>query len=131
VRHGNPDTHYPRVRRRTGRRWAPGTGAAAGARDNGGRLVSLIQLTEDGLPSGVEVSVAVDGEYPVRARARVGVEFTAAEPTGSFRPVDLHGLAGRAAVVAAAAYQSASVFSSIDPASTAFWNASSSSGGIV
>ncbi len=79
--------------------------AADAARDNGGRLVSLIQLTEDGLPSGVEVSVAVDGEHPVRARARVGVEFTAAEPTGSFRPVDLHGLAGRAAVVAAAAAQ--------------------------
>jgi hypothetical protein len=34
-------------------------------------------------------------------------------------------------VVASSAYQSASVFSSIDPASTAFWNASSSSGGIV
>jgi cell wall-associated NlpC family hydrolase len=81
--------------------------AAAGdaARDNGGRLVSLTRLTEDGLPSGVEVSVAVDGEHPVRARARAQVEFTAAEPTGSFRPVDLHGLAGRAAVVAAAAAQ--------------------------
>src|SRR6476619_2300344 len=79
--------------------------AADAARENGGRLVSLVQLTEDGLPSGVEVSVAVDGEHPVRARARVGVEFTAAEPTGSFRPVDLHGLAGRAAVVAAAAAQ--------------------------
>src|SRR6476661_10849573 len=79
--------------------------AADAARENGGRLVSLVQLTEDGLPSGVEVSVAVDGEHPVRARARVGVEFTAAEPTGSFRPVDLHGLAGRAAIVAAAAAQ--------------------------
>ena len=81
--------------------------AAAGdaARDNGGRLVSLTQLTEDGLPSGVEVSVAVDGDHPVRARARARVEFTAAEPAGSFRPVDLHGLAGRAAVVAAAAAQ--------------------------
>ena len=79
--------------------------AADAARENGGRLVSLVQLTEDGLPSGVEVSVAVDGEHLVRARARVGVEFTAAEPTGSFRPVDLHGLAGRAAVVAAAAAQ--------------------------
>jgi cell wall-associated NlpC family hydrolase len=75
------------------------------ARDNGGRLVSLTQLTEEGLPSGVEVSVAVDGEHPVQARARAQVEFTAAEPTGSFRPVDLHGLAGRAAVVAAAAAQ--------------------------
>jgi cell wall-associated NlpC family hydrolase len=75
------------------------------ARDNGGRLVSLTQLTEKGVPSGVEVSVAVDGEHPVQARARARVEFTAAEPTGSFRPVDLHGLAGRAAVVAAAAAQ--------------------------
>jgi cell wall-associated NlpC family hydrolase len=75
------------------------------ARDNGGRLVSLTQLTEDGLPSGVEVSVAVDGAHPVRARARARVEFTAAEPAGSFRPVDLHGRAGRAAVVAAAAAQ--------------------------
>ena len=75
------------------------------ARDNGGRLISLTQLTEEGLPSGVEVSVAVDGEHPVRARARARVEFTAAESTGSFRPVDLHGLAGRAAVVAAAAAQ--------------------------
>ena len=35
------------------------------------------------------------------------------------------------AVAARGAYQSASVFSSIDPASTAFWNASSSSGEIV
>jgi cell wall-associated NlpC family hydrolase len=75
------------------------------ARDNGGRLVSLIQLTEEGVPSGVEVSVAVDGGHPVQARARARVEFTTAEPTGSFRPVDLHGLAGRAAVVAAAAAQ--------------------------
>ena len=41
----------------------------------------------------------------MQARARARVEFTAAEPTGSFRPVDLHGLAGRAAVVAAAAAQ--------------------------
>jgi cell wall-associated NlpC family hydrolase len=79
--------------------------AGDAARDNGGRLVSLTRLTEDGLPSGVEVSVAVDGEHPVRARARAQVEFTAAERTGSFRPVDLHGLAGRAAVVAAAAAQ--------------------------
>jgi len=75
------------------------------ARDNGGRLVSLTQLTEDGLPSGVEVSVAVDGRRPVRASARARVEFTAAEPAGSFRPVDLRGLSGRAAVVAAAAAQ--------------------------
>ena len=46
---------------------------ADAARDNGGRLVSLTQLTEDGLPSGVEVSVAVDGEHPVRgAGARPG-----------------------------------------------------------
>ena len=81
--------------------------SAAGdaARDNGGRLVSLTQLSEDGLPSGVEVSVAVDGEHPVVARARVQVAFTAAESAGSFRPVDLHGLSGRAAVVAAAAAQ--------------------------
>jgi len=80
-------------------------GADSAARDNGGRVVSLTRLTEDGLPSGVEVSVAVDGERPVRASARAQVEFTAAEPAGSFRPVDLHGLAGRAAVVAAAAAQ--------------------------
>jgi hypothetical protein len=48
--------------------------AAAGdaARDNGGRLVSLVQLTEDGLPSGVEVSVAVDGEHPCGRGARPG-----------------------------------------------------------
>ena len=75
------------------------------ARDNGGRLVSLTQLTEDGLPSGVDVSVAVDGRRPLRASARARVEFTAAEPAGSFRPVDLRGLSGRAAVVAAAAAQ--------------------------
>ena len=75
------------------------------ARDNGGRLVSLTQLTEDGLPSGVDVSVAVDGRRPLRASARARVEFTAAEPAGLFRPVDLRGLSGRAAVVAAAAAQ--------------------------
>ena len=81
--------------------------SAAGdaARDNGGHLVSLTQLSEGGLPSGVEVSVVVDGAHPVQARARVQVEFTAAESAGSFRPVDLHGLSGRAAVVAAAAAQ--------------------------
>jgi cell wall-associated NlpC family hydrolase len=79
--------------------------ADGAAHDNGGRVVSLTRLTEDGLPSGVEVSVVVDGQRPVQARARVRVEFTAAEPTGSFRPVDLHGLAGRAAVVAAAGAQ--------------------------
>jgi hypothetical protein len=80
-------------------------GADDAARENGGRLLSLTRLTDDGLPSGVEVSVAVDGEHTVRAQARVRVEFTATEPTGSFRPVDLHGLVGRAAVVAAAAAQ--------------------------
>jgi cell wall-associated NlpC family hydrolase len=79
--------------------------AADAAHDNGGRLVSLTQLAEDGLPSGIEVTVVVEGERPVRARARAQVEFTAAEPAGSFRPVDLHGLSGRAAVVAAAAAQ--------------------------
>src|SRR4051794_27958350 len=80
-------------------------GADDAARENGGRLLSLTRLTDEGLPSGVEVSVAVDGEHTVRAQARVRVEFTATEPTGSFRPVDLHGLVGRAAVVAAAAAQ--------------------------
>src|SRR3954453_18952756 len=80
-------------------------GADDAARENGGRLLSLTRLTDDGLPSGVEVSVAVDGEHTVRAQARPRVEFTATEPTGSFRPVDLHGLVGRAAVVAAAAAQ--------------------------
>ena len=79
--------------------------ADGAAHDNGGRVVSLTRLTEDGLPSGVEVSVVVDGQRPVPARARVRIAFTAAEPTGSFRPVDLHGLTGRAAVVAAAAAQ--------------------------
>jgi cell wall-associated NlpC family hydrolase len=79
--------------------------AADAAQDNGGRLVSLTQLADDGLPDGIEVTVVVGGEHSVRARARAQVEFTATEPAGSFRAVDLHGLSGRAAVVAAAAAQ--------------------------
>src|SRR4051812_30078909 len=75
------------------------------ARDNGGRLLSLTRLTEDGLPSGVEASVAANGEHPVPAQTRGRVGFTGAEPTGPPRPVDPPGLAGRAAVVGAAAAQ--------------------------
>ena len=56
------------------------------------------------------MTVAVDAERggektTVRAAARAQVEFAAAEPPAAFRPVDLHGLAGRSAVVAAAAAQ--------------------------
>ncbi|MGZ4481082.1 MAG: C40 family peptidase, partial [Gaiellales bacterium] len=89
--------------------------AARVARANGGRLVSLVTLTDHGLPSGVEVGVAVrvEGAVPgvgrqahdLVQRSRAAVSFSASLPAGTFRPIDLHGLTGRSAVVAAAAAQ--------------------------
>ncbi|MDX6519655.1 MAG: hypothetical protein QOF08_260 [Gaiellales bacterium] len=84
-------------------RSAARTSAAA----NGARLVSLRLLERDGLPTGVEVTVETsdDGHNPVRAAAGAEVSFSAQLAESSFRPVDLAGLGGRGAVVAAAAAQ--------------------------
>jgi cell wall-associated NlpC family hydrolase len=79
--------------------------SSAGA--NGAGLRSLRLIETGGLPSGVEVTVEVDGAngHAVDATAAAEVEFSAELPAGVFRPVDLSGLGGRGAVVAAAAAQ--------------------------
>jgi cell wall-associated NlpC family hydrolase len=91
------------------------TAAARTAAANGARVTSLRPLADGGIPSGVEVTVeaVAAGEVPVAGRrsdavsstSRAGVTFSAALPGAGFRPVDLHGLTGRAAIVAAAAAQ--------------------------
>jgi cell wall-associated NlpC family hydrolase len=84
--------------------------AAAAARQNGAGLESLTLVDDHGVPGGVQVEVGRRVEVAgrpetLRARARAAVSFAAQLPSVSFRPVDLHGLAGRAAVVEAAAAQ--------------------------
>jgi cell wall-associated NlpC family hydrolase len=80
--------------------------AAAAAQANGGRLVGLALVRDRGLPAGVEVTVAGGAhDQPVTARARAAVTYAATLPAQSFRPVDLHGMRGRGAVIAAAAAQ--------------------------
>ena len=89
--------------------------AASVARANGARLESITVRHDNGVPSGVEVAVTVvaTGDVPsagaqrrpVTAQAFAAVEFTASPDAASFRPVDLHGLTGRAGVVEAAAAQ--------------------------
>ncbi len=89
--------------------------AAEVAGRNGARVASLRILRDGSVPRAVDLAVAlaVDGSVPVAgpqrqrvvARARAGVEFTAALPTGSFRPIALHGARGPLAAVAAAEAQ--------------------------
>ncbi len=89
--------------------------AAAVARRNGARLVSLDLVRDGPIPRAVDVAVslAVDGSVPaagaqsqqVRARARAGVAYSASLPADAFRPVDLHGGRGPLAAVAAAEAQ--------------------------
>ena len=87
--------------------------AATSAAANGARLVSAAAWSRAAaLPSGVEVTVAVGRRARRRARRTVPARrprrrssFAATEPPDGFRPVDLHGLTGRSAVVAAAAAQ--------------------------
>jgi len=60
------------------------------------------------VPEAVEVRVAPAGSgtaAAVQAVARAAVSYSATLPADGFRPVDLHGSGGRAAVVAAAAAQ--------------------------
>ncbi|HEY2790341.1 MAG TPA: C40 family peptidase [Gaiellales bacterium] len=91
-------------------------GVAAGvARRNGARLVSLRVVRAGGVPRAVDVavSVAVRGSVPVAgqerrrvvARARAGVEFSAAPAARAFRPIALNGARGPLAAVAAAEAQ--------------------------
>ncbi len=81
--------------------------ARTSAEANGARLRSLRLIESGGLASGVEVTVAVGGAegHDVRATAAAEVVFSARLPDRSFRPVNLAGMDGRAAVVAAAAAQ--------------------------
>jgi cell wall-associated NlpC family hydrolase len=81
--------------------------ARASAASNGARLVSLQLLERGGLPTGVQVTVETrdGGRNAVRAAAGAEVVFSAQLAESSFRPVDLAGLGGRGAVVAAAAAQ--------------------------
>jgi cell wall-associated NlpC family hydrolase len=81
--------------------------ARASAAANGAGLRSLRLVESGGLPSGVEVTVEVNGSEgrAVQATAAAEVVFSADLAGGSFRPVDLTGLDGRGAVVAAAAAQ--------------------------
>jgi cell wall-associated NlpC family hydrolase len=81
--------------------------ARASAAANGARLVSLRLLERNGYPTGVQVTVETSdgGHDPVRAAAGAEVVFSAQLAESSFRPVDLAGLGGRGAVVAAAAAQ--------------------------
>jgi cell wall-associated NlpC family hydrolase len=84
--------------------------AASAARSNGAELMSLKRVGDDGIPAGVQVTVSLEVDAAghaaaVAARARAAVSFSARLPAGEFRPVDLHGLAGRTAVVQAAAAQ--------------------------
>jgi cell wall-associated NlpC family hydrolase len=78
--------------------------AAGSAAANGARLVA-VDVIGDPVPEAVEVTVETRGGEAVRARARAAVSYAATLPSGTFRPVDLHGLGGRGAVVAAAAAQ--------------------------
>jgi cell wall-associated NlpC family hydrolase len=85
------------------------------ARSNGGRVVAFAVLRDDGLPSGVEVTaeVVARGSMPaagaredsVRAVSRAGVTYSATLDALGFRPIDLHGAIGRAAIVRAALAQ--------------------------
>jgi len=78
-------------------------------------VTGLRPLSDGGIPAGVEVTVeaVAAGDVPFAGRrsdavsstSRAGVTFSAALPGAGFRPVDLHGLTGRAAIVAAAAAQ--------------------------
>jgi len=84
--------------------------AADAARANGADLRSLDRILASGVPGGVQVEVtmrvdAAGRTETLKARARAAVSFAAQLPAGAFRPVDLHGLAGRAAVVQAASAQ--------------------------
>ena len=84
-------------------------------RRNGARVVSLRVVRAGAVPRAVDVavSVAVRGSVPVAgqerrrvvARARAGVEYSAALPAGAFRPIALHGARGPLAAVAAAEAQ--------------------------
>jgi cell wall-associated NlpC family hydrolase len=89
--------------------------AVAAARANGAR-VEWVRVQRDGqLPVAVELGVAmsVRGTVPAAgarsdrlpAQARAGVSYSASLPERAFRPVDLHGATGRAAVVAEAEAQ--------------------------
>jgi cell wall-associated NlpC family hydrolase len=85
------------------------------ARSNGARVEWLRVQRRGSIPVAVElgVAMAVRGTLPAAgarsdrlpARARAGVSYSATLPERSFRPVDLHGATGRAAVVAAAEAQ--------------------------
>ena len=89
--------------------------AAVAARRNGARVASLRVVRDGSVPRAVDVavSVSVDGSVPVAgpqrqrvvARSRAGVAFAAALPSGSFRPIALHGVRGPLAAVAAAEAQ--------------------------
>lgn len=89
--------------------------AAAVARRNGARVLLLRVVRAGTVPRAVDVavSVAVRGSVPVAgqehrhvvARARAGVEFSAALPAGAFRPIALHGVRGPLGAVAAAEAQ--------------------------
>ena len=85
------------------------------AATNDARVTAVTPLSDGGLPTGVEVTVdaVATGDVPVAGHqsdvvsstSRAGVAFSASLPGDGFRPVDLHGLTGRAAIVAAAAAQ--------------------------
>jgi cell wall-associated NlpC family hydrolase len=89
--------------------------ATAVAGRNGARVAWLRVVRDGSVPRAVDVavSVSVDGSVPVAgpqrqrvvARARAGVAFAAALPSGSFRPIALHGARGPLAAVAAAEAQ--------------------------
>jgi cell wall-associated NlpC family hydrolase len=89
--------------------------AAAAARRNGARVLSLRVVRDGSVPHAVDVAVSVsaDGSVPVvggqrrqvGAHARAGVAFTAAAPSAAFRPIALHGARGPLAAVAAAEAQ--------------------------
>jgi cell wall-associated NlpC family hydrolase len=89
--------------------------AASAAHANGARLVDLEIERVGAVATAVDVtaSAEVDGSVPVAGRqhddvverARAGVTYTAALPSGAFRPVDLHGARGPLAAVAAAEAQ--------------------------
>ena len=81
--------------------------ASGAAADNGARLLGLRQVG-GALPEAVEVRVASrapGAAGAVSAVARAAVSYAAMLPAKGFRPVDLHGARGRAAVIAAAAAQ--------------------------
>lgn len=82
---------------------------------NGGRVEAFRVETSNGVPTAVDVTVSelVTGAVPgvgkradrVWSWSRAGVTYTATLASGSFRPVDLAGAQGAAAVVAAAEAQ--------------------------